>query len=665
MDSHIATQIRRAKRSKSTALDLSHLGLPDQTGWCPALFELSQLQSLKLNNNELATVPSELCRLESLSVLDVSYNKIEKLPTLDFDKLLSLGSINLEGNPVAKDLPANMVQQLSHPNVVPGKSQAQVLRDLLREASKGTSSSGANSEPRKPPVSNHGVAASAQSAAMPKPFAAAPAQERKASGEKSSFADYMKDLGGSDEEYPDDFDNSDDDGPKPSRLAADVRGPAGKQEAAVPHGVSAFRAGSDSDDTKPSWQVEGSRVASGKRETAVRALPTDDQPIYRASGTTTSDRRTAAAGTESAQNATAEIAKLKAQVKDLKAQLARSEKPAESVPKVDLARTLPSRLHAFDEDDAAAKLKQQLQDEQRKTKRLERDNQKLQDRMRESSMSLGGSAAPHIELSEVQQGDILSNSGGFSLIYKGTWHGTPVAIKNLFDPSNSAENLAEMDNEVDKLAKLRHPNILSLLAVHRKPPAFSIIMEVVTGGSLYQLLHSKRSFNIDACSRMPVQQPELIKINEYIALALSFMHARNITHRDVKSHNVLLSPHLEVKLCDFGLARMKSELMTGAMQFAGTPQYLSPELYRKQKYTEKVDVFAFGTILWECMAEDIPFANLDVPEIAELVMSGKMLVIPRSAPRPIQALIKSCWTLEPNVRPAMADVLDKIRAPMS
>jgi len=282
--------------------------------------------------------------------------------------------------------------------------------------------------------------------------------------------------------------------------------------------------------------------------------------------------------------------------------------------------------------------------------------------MRESSMSQGSTSAPHVELSEIQEGELLSNSGGFSLIYHGTWHGTPVAIKKLFDSSNSPENIAEFDNEVEKLGKLRHPNILSLLAVHKKPPAFTIIMEVVQGGSLYHLLHNQNAFHIGPGFTLPAPIRELLSISESIALALSFMHARNIAHRDVKPHNVLLSPHLEVKLCDFGLARMKSELMTGAMQFAGTPQYMAPELLRLQKYTEKVDVFAFGTLLWECMAGDIPFANLEVPEIRELCYSGKMLAMPVEAPSAIQAIIKSCWIVDYGKRASMADVLAQLRA---
>merc|ERR1719335_838165 len=148
--------------------------------------------------------------------------------------------------------------------------------------------------------------------------------------------------------------------------------------------------------------------------------------------------------------------------------------------------------------------------------------------MRESSMSISSSSAPHVELSEIQEGDILSKSGGFSIIYKGRWHGTPVAIKKLFDPSNSRENLAEMDNEVDKMGKLRHPNILSLLAVHRKPPVYSIIMEIITGGSLFDLLHSAHSFNFAPGLAKPVPTHDLVRIDESMAKALAFMHARNI-----------------------------------------------------------------------------------------------------------------------------------------
>merc|ERR1719277_1488596 len=113
-----------------------------------------------------------------------------------------------------------------------------------------------------------------------------------------------------------------------------------------------------------------------------------------------------------------------------------------------------------------------------------------------------------------------------------------------------------------------------------------MIMELVEGGSFYQLLHTPSKFN----SAGPVQigcplidTRKTLEILETTGTAMAFLHGRGIAHRDIKSQNVLLTPNLEVKLCDFGLARMRSELMTGAMQFAGTPNYMAPEIFRNEK----------------------------------------------------------------------------------
>eukprot|EP00928_Gymnodinium_smaydae_P043518 TRINITY_DN29138_c0_g1_i2.p1 TRINITY_DN29138_c0_g1~~TRINITY_DN29138_c0_g1_i2.p1 ORF type:complete len:685 (-),score=104.04 TRINITY_DN29138_c0_g1_i2:39-2054(-) len=668
MDRHVSSQIRRAKRSKSNIFDLSCLGLPR---WPEDIFDLIDVQTLKINDNELTDIPSALSRLENLAKLDISNNKIEKIPSIDFDKLPNLRSIKLDGNPVANGIPATVLQQLSSPDKVPGKSTAEVLRNLLMGLGSSNSTAGASPSLTKPVGGSVAASPPLQSSnPIAKPYAP---PEKTAPAAPQTLDDYMKDLDGSEGEYSDDFHNSDDD------TAAVKKSAGGDKKEPLPKGATAVTAfgksDSDSDDPKPkpvrpkatSEHVSAShRPIAGSGSTSAKlgqTLPSGFGPSAGGRRSAGDNGRSSLVGKDSA-DAEAEISRLQAQVKELKAQLASSSRPSDtpSKPVLSFASTLPSRLHAMDESEGADKLKQQVQDEQRKAKRLERENQKLQERMRESSMSKGSNTVPHVDLSEIQEGDILSKSGGFSVIYKGTWHGTPVAIKKLFDPSNSPENLAELDNEVDKLAKLRHPNMLSLLGVHRQPPVYSIVMEIVTGGSLFQLLHVQHSFNIAPGSAMPVPINALVRIDEAIALVLSFMHARNVAHRDVKSHNVLLTPHLEVKVCDLGLARMKSELMTGAMQFAGTPQYMAPELLRQQKYTEKVDVFAFGTLLWECMAGDIPFANLDAPEIRDSVCSGKMPQMPHSAPRPIQAVIKDCWTIDPTKRPAMAEVLAKIRA---
>lgn len=331
--------------------------------------------------------------------------------------------------------------------------------------------------------------------------------------------------------------------------------------------------------------------------------------------------------------------------------------------KSSLAATLPSRRAGLMHDEEVADLKNQLLEEQRRSKRLEKDIQRLSDRAQERDLAMGSSgSAPHFDWnSDVEMGDII-NQGGFSVVHKGFWHGTKVAIKKLFDPNISQELLAEFDNEVQKLEQIRHPNILMLLAVHRKPPALSIITELVEGGSMFQLLHFPLQFNAASGTIAAGDLQQTLNILQTAGSAIAFLHARGIAHRDIKSQNVLLSPALDVKLCDFGLARMKSELMTGAMQFAGTPNYMAPEIFRNARYTENVDVFAFGTLLWEAAAKDIPWANMDPSDIRQRVVAGRMLEIPRDCPHALQQLIREAWTTDRNLRPPMAEVLTALRA---
>jgi len=324
--------------------------------------------------------------------------------------------------------------------------------------------------------------------------------------------------------------------------------------------------------------------------------------------------------------------------------------------------TLPSRRSGLSDGDEATELRTQLREEQRKTKRAEQELQRVTLRLNEMDMKKGSvGSLPHFEMSEVEIGEVL-NQGGFSVVHRGVWHTTMVAVKKLFDPNISAELLAEFDNEVEKLEQIRHPNILMILAVHRKPPSLCLIMEFVEGGSLYQLLHTPSRFNAAAGPVSSVPQRDVLDTLKIAGTAIAFLHARGIAHRDIKTQNVLLSPHMEVKLCDFGLARMKSEIGTGAMQFAGTPNYMAPEIFRNQKYTETVDVWAFGTMLWESLAVDIPYANLDPPDIRERVLEGRLLAMPVAASPTHQSIIQACWTLDHKARPSMAEVVNHLQA---
>jgi len=100
-----------------------------------------------------------------------------------------------------------------------------------------------------------------------------------------------------------------------------------------------------------------------------------------------------------------------------------------------------------------------------------------------------------------------------------------------------------------------------------------------------------------------------------MALAIQYLHTKNILHCDLKSQNILLTEDWQVKICDFGLARYKDKFKRDNHGKVGTPHWMAPEILRNEKYTEAADVYSFGVILWELVTCEIPHRGRSVPQI--------------------------------------------------
>lgn len=135
-----------------------------------------------------------------------------------------------------------------------------------------------------------------------------------------------------------------------------------------------------------------------------------------------------------------------------------------------------------------------------------------------------------------------------------------------------------------------------------------------------------------------------------------YLHTSDIVHRDLKSHNILLDENLNAKLCDFGLARPKSDLNSGSAKFSGTPAYMAPEILQKKLYDEKVDVFAFGTLVWEIATRKIPFEGIDFADLKMRVLGDEKLFVPKTTPKELAKLIEACRVLDPAKRPTFAQI---------
>lgn len=322
---------------------------------------------------------------------------------------------------------------------------------------------------------------------------------------------------------------------------------------------------------------------------------------------------------------------------------------------------LPSQREEMHSAQAEERLRAELLDEQRKNQRLQNELLKVEERLKESAISGGMAKGDVMYLSgfdEVIIGEQISQ-GGFAVVARARWQHLDCAVKRIVDPVITDELKEDFDTEVQMLTMIRHPRILLLLAVCRQPPHLGFVTEYISGGTLYEYLHRRLPSGASEAAEAP--RAAIQRMLLQVAEGLAYLHFLSVVHRDIKSMNVLLTQARDVKLCDFGLARRKSDLCTGRMQFAGTPSYMAPELLRKQSYSEKVDTFAYGAMLFEAFMLQVPFDGLEGPDIADKWESGFVPRVSNALPKDLRALIASTWNAQPSQRISMAEVVETLR----
>jgi serine/threonine protein kinase len=253
-----------------------------------------------------------------------------------------------------------------------------------------------------------------------------------------------------------------------------------------------------------------------------------------------------------------------------------------------------------------------------------------------------------INFNELKLGNKIGQ-GGFSEIFESKWLNLNVAVKIIFDPNVTEKLLEEFYNEIEKLLILRHPNIINLYGITPKNQKLCIITELASNGSLFEYIHKTNNTR-----EIPLRFK--YNITKQLINVILFIHECGYVHRDLKTQNLLLDKENNLKLCDFGLTKKIDELNSGYMQYAGTPSYMAPELYNKAGYNEKIDVFAFGTILWELFTQKIPFFNCDTNEIKNKICRGDMLPNHKSIPKKIEEIIHKCRAVDPNDRPSFKEI---------
>jgi len=190
--------------------------------------------------------------------------------------------------------------------------------------------------------------------------------------------------------------------------------------------------------------------------------------------------------------------------------------------------------------------------------------------------------------------------GGMGVVYKAqdTTLNRDVAIKFLpRQIASQSEERARFKVEAQAAAALNHPNIATIYSIEEKDSEVFIVMEFIDGMELKEKITSG-----------PIKQNEALEIITRIADGLKTAHNKGIVHRDIKSSNIMVTKDAQVKIMDFGLAKVKgSGLVTRVSTTMGTAAYMSPEQVSGEKVDHRTDIWSLGVIFYELLTGELPF----------------------------------------------------------
>ena len=201
--------------------------------------------------------------------------------------------------------------------------------------------------------------------------------------------------------------------------------------------------------------------------------------------------------------------------------------------------------------------------------------------------------------------------GGMGVVYKAedTKLERPVAIK--FLPRQIAANSEERERfqiEAKAAASLNHPNIATIYAIEEVDDEIFIVMEYIKGQELQHLIKSPLEGGTALAAGGVLPLNDVIDYATQITAGLQAAHKNGVTHRDIKSSNIMITEEDQVKIMDFGLAKVRGSVkFTKVGITLGTAAYMSPEQARGEEADEHADIWSFGVVLYEMLTGKCPF----------------------------------------------------------
>ncbi|XP_045599306.2 tyrosine-protein kinase Src42A isoform X1 [Procambarus clarkii] len=243
-------------------------------------------------------------------------------------------------------------------------------------------------------------------------------------------------------------------------------------------------------------------------------------------------------------------------------------------------------------------------------------------------------------------------SGQFGDVFLGRWNNeTDVAVKTM---KSDCMELEEFVREAEVMQKLRHPKLVKLYGLCTTPrdQPLLIVAELVKNGALLQHLRNRKQ------ERRPHPSRELIMMGVQVASGMAYLEAEKFIHRDLAARNVLVGDGINVKIADFGLARViKDDIYQHNSQRKIPYKWTAPEAISHGHFTSKSDVWSYGILLFEIVTHgQMPYEEMDNKTTVTMINKGYRLPKPPSCPQALYEIMFKCWLDKPELRLNFAEL---------
>ena len=248
------------------------------------------------------------------------------------------------------------------------------------------------------------------------------------------------------------------------------------------------------------------------------------------------------------------------------------------------------------------------------------------------------------------------------LIGKGNY-GKAYLVKSLLDNNLYVNKIIDMSqftkeqlenalHEAEILKSLQHPNIIRCIDFFVDEKKLCLVTEYADLGDLSKIIRYQILSGYFFCEEI------ILNWFTQLCFAIKYIHSKNILHRDLKLSNIFLTSKGNIKLGDFGIAKILSSKEDLAKTLVGTPYYLSPELCLKKPYNHKSDIWSLGCILYEMMYLKHAFEADSIGELVMNILEGNYnLKINAGFNEDVINLLKSILVIDANKRPSIEDIL--------